>query len=256
MSKDNKTPPEQKAQKLRAGMSNKSKAMIVGAAMLAMSASALEPAFATGIYHDITLVGPRDECRAEYIQLRDQLVALCEMRFTDRVLFYLKNGEKAGDVAAEIRLRMNSMEEVKWTDVVAQNLVTTVGGNAMLDNHLSGSSYTAAWYMGLVSGSGSPTYAAGDTMASHSGWTEFTAYSQSTRPAPSWSSAASKSKATSSAVQFSINADSSSIAGCFLATASTKSGTTGTLFSVGAFTGGTRSANNGDTLNVSYTASV
>lgn len=143
--------------------------------------------------------------------------------------------------------------QVKWSDTF-KNLVTTVGKNFMLDTTFSGSSYTAAWYLGLVDGATSPTYNAADTMGSHSGWSEFTSYSESTRPAPSWGSASSGSKATT-ATSYSING-SGTVAGAFMTTDSTKSGTTGTLYSAGNFTGGSRTVASGDTLNVTYTATL
>lgn len=142
---------------------------------------------------------------------------------------------------------------LKWTDTYT-NLVTTVGKNDLLDKYLAGSAYTAAWYLGLVDGATTPTYAATDTSASHSGWTESAAYSNSTRPTPSWSAASAGSKSTS-ATAFNINA-TATIAGTFLISNSTKSGTTGTLYSAGSFTGGNKSVASGDTLNVTYTASV
>jgi hypothetical protein len=46
------------------------------------------------------------------------------------------------------------------------------------------------------------------------------------------------------------------IAGAFVTTNNTKSGTTGTLFSVGNFTVGDRPIVSGDTLNVTYTFSA
>lgn len=143
--------------------------------------------------------------------------------------------------------------QVKWTEEI-ENLVVTVGKNDLLDKYFAGSAYTAAWYLGLVDGSTTPTYAAGDTAASHAGWTESVAYSNATRPAPSWGSASAGSKATT-ATAFNINA-TATIAGCFLSSLSTKSGTTGTLYSAGSFTGGNKSVASGDTLNVYYTASV
>jgi len=124
----------------------------------------------------------------------------------------------------------------------------------LLDSFFAGSAYTAAFYLGLVDGGSTPTYAAADTMASHSGWTENTGYSNSTRPAVSWNAASAGSKA-STATSFSINA-TGTIAGAFLTTNSAKSGTSGTLHSAGSFTGGNRSVANGDTLNATYTASV
>lgn len=143
--------------------------------------------------------------------------------------------------------------KVKWSETI-ENLVVTVGKNSLLDTFFAGSAYTAAFYLGLVDGASTPTYAAADTMASHSGWSENTVYSNSTRPAVSWSAASAGSKA-STATTFNINA-TGTIAGAFLATNSTKSGTTGTLYSAGSFTGGNRTVANGDTLNVTYTASV
>ena len=142
---------------------------------------------------------------------------------------------------------------VKWAEPI-QNLVVTVGKNDLLDNFFAGSAYTAAWYMGLVDGASTPSYAAGDTMSSHSGWSESVAYSNSTRPSVGWNSASAGSKA-STATSFTINA-SATIAGCFLTTVNTKSGTTGTLYSAGSFTGGNRAVQSGDTLNVTYTGSV
>lgn len=138
---------------------------------------------------------------------------------------------------------------------VFPNLVPNVGKNYLLDNGMAGSAYTAAFYMGLVDGGSAPTYNAGDTMASHAGWTENTQYSQSTRPAVSWSSASGGAKTLASGVVFSISAGGT-IAGCFLTTVSTKAGTTGTLFSAGSFTGGNKVVSNGDTLTVSYSLSL
>lgn len=143
--------------------------------------------------------------------------------------------------------------KIKWTDTI-KNLVTTAGKNSLLDTFLAGSAYTAAWYLGLVDGASTPTFNAADTAASHAGWTESVAYSNATRPAPSFGAAAAGSKA-STAVAFNINA-TATIAGCFLISNSTKAGSTGTLYSCGAFSGGSRAVANGDTLNVTYTATA
>lgn len=143
--------------------------------------------------------------------------------------------------------------QLKWEDTF-KNLVVTVGKNDLLDKYFTGSSYTATWYLGLVDGASSPTYAAGDTMSSHAGWTENEDYAAATRPAPTWNGASSGSKATN-ATSFSIDA-TATIAGAFMTTDNTKGGTSGILYSAGNFTGGNRSVASGDTLNVTYTASV
>lgn len=157
---------------------------------------------------------------------------------------------------------LDAAGNVKWSDTF-DNLVTTVGKNLALDTFLAGSSYTVVGpYMGLC-GSGASSAAAGDTMASHSGWTEVggtnaPAYS-GTRKTVAWSSASSGSKATSSAASFSITS-SGTVGGCFLVFGSgavnTLDSTAGTLYSAGAFTGGSKTVANGDTLNVTYTASL
>jgi len=145
--------------------------------------------------------------------------------------------------------------KVKWTDTI-DNLVTTVGKNDALDKYLAGSAYTAAWYLGLIGATSYTTGpAVGDTMATHGGWVEDQQYTQGTRPAATFAAASGGSKATSAASAFSINA-TTTIKGCFLTSVSTKGGTTGILYSAGTFTGGDKILGSGDTLNVSYTASL
>jgi hypothetical protein len=142
---------------------------------------------------------------------------------------------------------------LKWRDTL-QNLVTTGGKNDLLDKYLAGSAYTAAWFLGLIDNASYSAVNVADTAASHAGWLESAAYSNATRPAPSWGSASAGSKA-STATAFNINA-TATIKGAFLISNSTKSGTTGILYSAGLFSGGDRSVVNLDTLNVTYTASA
>ena len=144
--------------------------------------------------------------------------------------------------------------QVKWTETI-DNLVTTAGKNDALDKYLAGSAYTAAWYLGLIDSTSYSAVAAGDTSASHAGWTENTGYSQGARPTAAWSAASAGAKALSSAATFTINANAT-IKGCFLISNSTKAGTTGILYSAGLFSGGDKVVQSGDTLNVSYTASL
>lgn len=143
---------------------------------------------------------------------------------------------------------------IKWVDHI-DNLITDVGANDMLDKHLEGSSYTAAWYAGLVNNAGFSAYAAGDTMSSHAGWAESDDYDEATRPQLSFAAASSRSKATDTAAEFTIDA-SVTIKGIFVASNSTKSGTTGVLLSVGNFSGGDRAVVDNDVISVSYSLSL
>lgn len=135
----------------------------------------------------------------------------------------------------------------KWRDGFT-NLVTTVGKNNILDQYFTGSGYTAAWYVGLK---GAGSAAAGDTSASHAGWSEVTAYSNANRVTLSLNAASSGSMTSSAAASFNING-TATVAGAFLITENTKGGTTGTLYSAGDFTA-SRSVASGDTLNVNVT---
>lgn len=139
---------------------------------------------------------------------------------------------------------------VRWREV-CWNLVVNVGLNDLLDKRFKASSYTAADYVGLTDGA--PTIAAGDTMASHAGWAEVTAYSEGTRPALTLGSVASQSVDNSaSKASFSISG-SATVGGAFIVTNSTKGGTSGILYGVAAFSEGDRAVQNGDTVEVTAT---
>lgn len=145
--------------------------------------------------------------------------------------------------------------KLRWTDE-SRNLIVNVGLTYMEGVALLTTTQIAlsSWFCGITATA--PTVAAADTMASHGGWTENTSYSQGTRPA--WAGvagAAGASSNTASPAAFSANATSTA-GGCFLTSNSTKGGTTGTLFSAVAFTGGDRALVSGDTLNVTYNQSV
>jgi len=149
--------------------------------------------------------------------------------------------------------------KLKW-EAECPNLVVNVGLQDMNNKYFLGSSYTAAWYIGLYGAGASNTPAAGDTSASHAGWTEVVPYSQTTRPACTFATptTANPSVATNSAspAVYTINA-TSTVGGAFLISNSTKSGSTGTLYSASDFTSpGDRSVVSGDTLNVTYTLSL
>jgi hypothetical protein len=146
---------------------------------------------------------------------------------------------------------------LKWSGKM-HNLVVNTGLQDMNNKYFKGSSYTAAFYLGLVTGpAASTTYAAADTLASHAGWTEFTDYSGS-RKAVTFgtptTAAPSVIDSTGSPSSFAITG-TSTVAGAFICTVA--SGTSGILFSEADFDSpGDRNVVNGDTLNVSYTFSL
>ena len=149
--------------------------------------------------------------------------------------------------------------KLKW-EVSTHNLVVNVGLQDMNTQYFKGSAYTAAWYIGLYGAGASNTPAAGDTMASHAGWTEAVPYSNATRPAATFGTATTADPSvidnSASPASFTINA-TATVGGAFLVSNSTKSGTTGILFSASDFTApGDRSVVSGDTLNVTYTFSL
>jgi hypothetical protein len=145
---------------------------------------------------------------------------------------------------------------VKWT-AEKHNLVVNVGLKDMNEKYFTGSGYTATWHLGLYGAGATNTPAAGDTAASHVGWTEVTPYSNATRPTVSFGTATTAdpsviSNASSPAV-FNINA-TDTVGGAFLISDSTKGGTTGVLFSAADFDApGDRNVSNGDTITVTYT---
>lgn len=147
----------------------------------------------------------------------------------------------------------------RWKDVVL-NMVVTLGKNDLLDKYLSGSGYTAAFYLGLISSAGWSAINANDTASSHAGWQEAATanaptYSQANRPTMTFNAAASGNKSSNGSVTFSITANGTA-KGAFLSTSSVKDGTGGLLFSAGLFSGGDKVLQVGDTLNGSYSLSV
>ena len=150
----------------------------------------------------------------------------------------------------------------KWEDTI-KNLVVTVGKNDLLDKYFAGSAYTAAWYMGLVDNASFSAYAAGDTLASHAGWLEYLNYtisgSSTNRATAAWNAASAGSKA-STATTFTISGAGGTVLGALMCTTQARNtssnGGAGILYSAGSFTGGSRAVTAGDTLLVTYTASV
>lgn len=152
----------------------------------------------------------------------------------------------------------------KWTDII-ENLTTNVGRASLLNSYFANTGGGAV-VMGLGGANGSATFtpAYTDTQASHPGWYEVgganaPTYS-GTRKTPSFSSATSANPSvlsTSAAVVFSMTS-SGTVYGAFINIGGSTAidNTTGTLFSIGQFTAGSKTVTSGDTINVTYTLSA
>lgn len=157
--------------------------------------------------------------------------------------------------------------QFKWSDTF-HNLVVNQGLQDMNSKYFKGSGYTAAWYLGLVTGPGTDTtYGASNTLASHGstgsgGWTENTAYTTTggagVRAEVTFGTATTADPSvinnTASPGVFTMTSNAQTIAGAFLASVS--SGTSGILFSAGDFTGGDKLVDSGDSLSVTYQFSL
>jgi len=149
---------------------------------------------------------------------------------------------------------------LKW-EAQSKNLVVNAGLAYMAGTALTSVTQITTWYLGLYGAGASNTPAAGDTMSSHAGWTEYVNYSNATRVAATFVTATTANPSvvtnTASPAAFNINGAGGTVGGAFLTSGSAKSGTAGTLFSAADFgSPGDRSVVSGDTLSVTYTFSL
>lgn len=234
----------------------------VAGAALVKPVGTLEEAHLRG-YYRAACYGPIEQHRGAFIRVRD---ALYDLGYRNEVEQFVADAgfsdafypDRLKPEHRDLWDRLEAIDiERKWEDDI-HNVITTVGANEFEDKYLGGSAYTAAIVMGLK-GTGSAVIA--DTQASHAGWLEVglanaPAYTGN-RPVPTLGAAAAKVKATSSAVNFAFTSGGT-VAGCFInqGGSATKDNTTGTLFSAGDFTGGSKTVANGDQLNVSWQVTV
>lgn len=202
------------------------------AASLVMPNTVIENIVPPHIIYTAECYGPSEANREEYLDLLSKAAGLRE---EGRII-------EENALLSEAAL----MVERKWEEVF-HNLVTNEGRNDLIDKYFKGSSYTAAWYMGLK---GTGSAAAGDTLASHAGWSELTPYTGN-RKTITWGTTASQSN-SATAVSFAITG-TASVYGAFVA--SVNSGSSGILYSAGDFAA-SRSVVNGDTLNVTPTVTT
>ena len=188
-----------------------------------------------------------------------------KLKATDVVSSGLTCNTKAGEAAQATgvyHVQCHDKDGNLKGSAESKNLVVSAGLQYMAGTALTSTTQITTWYLGLITGPGSgTTFVAGDNMTTHSGWTEFIAYSNATRVAATFATAttANPSVATNTAspAVFNINGAGGTVAGAFLTSGSAKSGTTGTLFSAADFgSPGDRTVVNGDTLSVTYQFSL
>jgi hypothetical protein len=114
-------------------------------------------------------------------------------------------------------------------EVAAANRIVTTGLNKLLDAALKSGLASPTWYVGLKD---TGAIVAGDIMSSHAGWATITPYSNATDPAYVLGAISGGAASNSgSTANFNINA-TDDVYGGFIKDDATKSGATGTLFSV------------------------
>lgn len=215
----------------------------------------------------ITCLRPNPETMDEFMPLWDERNRVIEEK--DRHIEAKFDAIRRGDAVAaamagaaadaallkeeELSRRMLPLQFKAWEKSDA-NVVTNVGRNDILDKYWRGSSYTQTVVMGLA---GSGTKAAGDTQASHAGWSEVGGANAPTytgnRKAVTMGAASSQSS-VSPQQTFAITG-TGTVSGLFMNNggSATKDDTTGVLVSAVNFTGGDEAVNNLDSLLVTYT---
>lgn len=217
---------------------------------VAVSTAAVEQTQAKGVYR-FTCLEPKPEYKSEYDALFQRHMALLSGGYIEQAQAVMRGAD------------MGRMQPV-W-EAEANNVVCTLGKNAMLDNFLAGSGFTQTGpYMGLISSASWMATAAGDTAAQingTNGWKEAGAANAPTfaaRVAVGFSSASAGAK-TATTTTFTMTG-AGTVEGAFLVlgsgASSTIANTGGTLFSAGAFTGGAQTVSATNLVAVSYSISV
>lgn len=137
------------------------------------------------------------------------------------------------------------------------NGITNEGKNHALDALFHAATQITTWYIGLIDNSGFTALAATNTAAginSTNGWNEFTTYTEGARQEWTEGAAASQSITNSTPATFSISGGGT-VKGIFIVSSSTKSGTSGTLWSTALFASNI-AVINGDSLKITYTVNA
>lgn len=227
-------------------------ALAMGASALGVNAYLGEQANAQGQYNAV-LRGYKEDEAARFLKLHGRREHFARQR-ADGPLSQAMMRQTLRSMDADL----DAMCEVKKVHDFP-NLVLTAGKNFALDAFLSGTAYTAGWFMGLISLTGFTGIVAGDTMASHAGWLEAGGATAPTysgaRKTAAWLGASAGAKALSAGLVFTFTGNGT-VKGCFLSTGSVVDATTGTGYSAGLFTGGDQPVVTTNTLTVTYTGSL
>lgn len=130
------------------------------------------------------------------------------------------------------------------------NGATVQGLTDLLNVAFGADAKNANYFVGLIVDATTVTLDPADTAASHAGWTESAAYSESVRQTLSFGVGAN-GVILSTAASFTMNAVTT-LAGIFVSTSSTKSGTGGKLWATSLFTGGDRVLTGGQVFSATY----
>ena len=139
---------------------------------------------------------------------------------------------------------------VRWVEEW-DNLVLNGGLDHLLDATLSGATQITTWYVGLLAASPSP---AASWTATEIASNDFVDYDEATLQTWTDGGVSSQSVTNSaSTADFTISTNSSSIGGAYLISTNAKAVPAGTAYAAGAFSGGNKAADDGDTLQVTAT---
>jgi hypothetical protein len=176
----------------------------------------------------------------------------------NKLEFHLQGGNKLENEKVRFGgvFEFNAFDKngnLKWKNKT-RNLVVNEGLQHILDGLFnsddSSGSTVDPWYVGIIDGNDSSgmVVAAGDTLASHAGWVEETSYTGDRKEYVGVRSSQTVTN-TASTASFSMSG-ATNVCGAFLCGAAT--GTSAILLCAGTFTGGDKSLDNGDTLEVTY----
>lgn len=146
-------------------------------------------------------------------------------------------------------------KNIIWQDN-SKNLVVNTGKNYLLNAGFASVTPFTDWYIGLINNTPAPTLAVTNTMSTGTrNWDELhSQYDETNRPTWVTGSTSSQTMTNATTADFTFNG-SVTVYGLFITSDDTKNGTSGTMWSAGAFSS-PRSVINGDVLKITYTAAM